>query len=245
MKSRTRKFLPIITSIGLLFAAACGSADPGLIDAPEPAASTHDTDTEENPDELTSIAPQGDAYTIVMLGDSLTAGFGLPQARALPEQLERLLEPEYPNVNLVNAGVSGDTSAGGLARYDWSVASAQPDLLVIALGANDYLSGLDPAQTRDNLAEIIERGLADEVAVLLVSLSARSTAADDPRAATFANIYPELAQAYDVALYEGLVDPIYNKPELLMPDGLHPTAAGVEVIAAPLAEAITPLLSAD
>ena len=136
-----------------------------------------------------------------------------------------------PEIDVINAGVSGDTSAGGLARYDWSVGSAKPDLLVIALGANDYLSGVDPERTRTNIAAIIERAQSSRIDILLVSVSPRSSTEDDPKAAEFAAIFREL--------YEGLVDKIQDRPELLLQDGLHPTAEGVKVIAAPLAEAIT------
>ncbi|MBU1288722.1 MAG: arylesterase [Alphaproteobacteria bacterium] len=191
-------------------------------------------------------APTGDSqasdspqYVVVMLGDSLTAGFGLAPADALPEQVEALLLEASPEIDVINAGVSGDTSAGGLARYDWSVGSAKPDLLVIVLGANDYLNGVDPERTRTNIAAIIERAQSSRIDILLVSVSPRSSAEDDPKAAEFAAIFRELATTYDVGLYEGLVDKIQDRPELLLQDGLHPTAEGVKVIAAPLAEAIT------
>ncbi|MEM7493941.1 MAG: arylesterase [Pseudomonadota bacterium] len=239
MKSDLRKSL---VAIGLIFLASCSASEPEAkvgTDGKATVESFH-----EGPPEF--IEPQtalaSDTYTIVMLGDSLTAGFGLPPSAALPAEIERALRPVDNAVEVINAGVSGDTSAGGLARYDWSVASANPNLLVIALGANDYLSGIDPDRTRANLTAIIERALADDVDILLVSLSARSSTASDPRAAAFTEIYPDLAQTYEIALYSGLMDLIVDQPSLLMQDGLHPTADGVRIIAPPLAESVAEFL---
>ena len=239
MKSDLHKYL---VAIGLIFLATCSASEPASEDVTVGKATVESVN--EGPPEAAEpqAALASDTYTIVMLGDSLTAGFGLPPSEALPAEIERALQLIDNAVDVINAGVSGDTSAGGLARYDWSVASANPDLLVIALGANDYLSGLDPDRTRANLTAIIERALADDVEVLLVSLSARSSAASDPRAAVFAEIYPDLAQAYDIALYSGLMDPIVGQPNLLMQDGLHPTADGVRIIAPPLSESIAEFL---
>ena len=232
-------------AVALVLASACGASTSVSDSADRPATAERLTPEKEAPASEGAPEEQTDAYKIVMLGDSLTAGFGLSQAEALPERLEQLLSTETRPVDLVNAGVSGDTSAGGLARYDWSVASAEPDLLIIALGANDYLTGIDPTQTRANLTAIIERARADQVDLLLVSISARSSSENDPRAAEFAQIYPDLSRMYEVPLYEGLVDPIFDQPDLLMPDGLHPTAEGVRVIAEPLALALSERLPKD
>lgn len=215
----------------LLLASGCsGASEPASEPPPHPEAAERV--------EVAEAAP----FTIVMLGDSLTAGFELAPEEALPEQLEERLQSALPGIDVINAGVSGDTSAGGLARYDWSVTSAAPDLLVIALGANDYLNGIDPARTKANLAEIIERAQEDGIGILLVSVSTRSNAVDDPRGEAFARLYPELAEAYGVELYEGLLKDIRDRPEMLMSDGLHPTEEGVEIIAGPLADRIAALL---
>lgn len=242
MKPDLRKF---VVTAALIVLAACGASEP----APETGTSEEVAvdSVNDRASEIIGpeIAPVSSTYKIVMLGDSLTAGFGLPPSEALPAEIERTLRSANGSVDVINAGVSGDTSAGGLARYDWSVASANPDLLVVALGANDYLSGIDPNLTRANLRAIIERALANDVEILLVSISTRSSAASDPRAATFAEIYPELAQAYDIALFSGLVDPIFDQPNLLMQDGLHPTAEGVRMIAPPLSETIAEFLNTD
>ncbi len=225
-----------VTAVLALALAACGGeagAPPEgavtLSAVPDPALPPVTPAPEPVPDE--------DAYVIVMLGDSLTAGYGLREEDALPAQVGRVLNPEY-KVRMVNAGVSGDTTAGGLARYDWSVASADPDLVVIALGANDYLTGVDPDRTRANLAAIIERAQGDGAGILLASVSPRSARINDPRAAEFAEIYPALAETYGVAHFEGLIDAVQVRPEYLQSDGLHPTAEGVRVAAEPLAGAI-------
>lgn len=238
MNYNSRSWVSAACMTVLLFFAACSPAPDTAKSAEAPAAES------DVPAEMDAAVTEAEASKtkIVMLGDSLTAGFGLAPSEALPEQVERLLTDQAYSVEVVNAGVSGDTSAGGLARYDWSVASVNPDVLILALGANDYLSGQDPAQTRENLSAIIDQALAADLEVLLVSLSSRSSDEDDPRAAEFAEIYPSLAEAYDLALYEGMVDPIFDKPEFLMADGLHPTAAGVELMAVPMAAAIASLL---
>ena len=240
MKLKLHFFATAITALILSGCGAPSTAPDPVVDASE-AERVRDA----GPTAPLSTDPEtvSDTRKIVMLGDSLTAGFGLPPSDALPDQLERLLIAQDYAVEFVNAGVSGDTSAGGLARYDWSVASVNPDILVVALGANDYLSGLDPDQTRANLTAIIERAQAADIPILLVSLSARSSEASDPRAAAFAEIYPDLASTHSIPLYEGLMDPIFDKPEFLMPDGLHPTAPGVGVIAQPLADMLAMVLS--
>ena len=182
MKLKLHFFATAITALILSGCGAPSTAPDPVVDASE-AERVRDA----GPTAPLSTDPEtvSDTRKIVMLGDSLTAGFGLPPSDALPDQLERLLIAQDYAVEFVNAGVSGDTSAGGLARYDWSVASVNPDILVVALGANDYLSGLDPDQTRANLTAIIERAQAADIPILLVSLSARSSEASDPRAAAF------------------------------------------------------------
>ena len=238
MNYNSRSWVSAACSMVLLFFAACSPTADTDVSAEAPVAESDVTP----PSGVAATDVEDSKTKIVMLGDSLTAGFGLAPSEALPEQVERLLADQAYSVEVINAGVSGDTSAGGLARYDWSVASVDPDVLILALGANDYLSGQDPAQTRENLSAIIDQSLAADIEVLLVSLSSRSSDEDDPRAAEFAEIYPSLAEAYDLALYEGMVDPIFDKPEFLMADGLHPTAAGVELMAVPMAAAIASLL---
>lgn len=211
----------------VLVLAACGNSENDV--APKPASLP---ETELAPAPVVAPPPvEQSAFTVVMLGDSLTAGFGLPTEFALPEQTEeRLLTAGY-DITFVNAGVSGDTTGGGLARYDWSVASANPDMLIVALGANDYLQGQSPDQTRENLSAIIERGQADGLDVLLVSVGARSDEISDPRAVAFAEIYPALATEYEVPHLQGMLEEIRGNSDLLLPDGLHPTAKGIGLVA--------------
>ncbi|MEO1407858.1 MAG: GDSL-type esterase/lipase family protein [Pseudomonadota bacterium] len=177
------------------------------------------------------VQTEAETFTVVMLGDSLTAGFGLAAEFALPEQTETRLREAGFDVTFVNAGVSGDTTGGGLARYDWSVASADPEMLIVALGANDYLQGQTPERARENLSAIIERGLDDGLVVLLVSVGARSDEINDPRAAAFAEIYPALASEFGVPHLQGMLSDIRSDADLLLPDGLHPTAEGIGLVA--------------
>lgn len=184
-------------------------------------------------------------FTIVMLGDSLTAGFDLAIEEALPDQVALLLESKGYDVNVINAGVSGDTTAAGLARYDWSVASANPDLLIVALGANDFLGGLSPVRAKDNLGAILERAQADGVDVILASVEAGNGADDDPRIAEYSAIYPELADAYDVPLFEDILRGVRDEFTLVQLDGLHPTRDGVKVMARRMARFLEPHLAKE
>ena len=174
---------------------------------------------------------QDDRFTIVMLGDSLTAGFDLAARDALPEQLSALLKRNGFDVNIINAGVSGDTTAGGLARYDWSVASANPDMVVVALGANDFFNRVPAATARKNLAEIIARAKADGIEVILASVEAGGNPDEDPRIEEYSAIYPDLASEYDVPLFEDILKGVSGDFALVQLDGLHPTREGVKLMA--------------
>jgi acyl-CoA thioesterase-1 len=168
--------------------------------------------------------------TIVALGDSLTAGFGIPANQAFPAKLEATLRAKGHNVTIVNAGVSGDTASGGLARLDWSVPDGT-DAVIVELGANDMLRGVDPKVTRKALDAILRRLGERKIPVLLAGMRAmRNLGTDYIR--NFEVIYPELAAKYDVLLYSFFLEGIATKPELNQPDGLHPSAAGVDVIVA-------------
>ena len=196
------------------------------IAAPEPAAATKD------------------GPVIVFLGDSLTAGFGLAPEFALPEQISARLESAGLSANIVNAGVSGDTTAGGLARYDFSVASAQPDLVFVALGANDYLGGGTPERARENLHAILTKIKADGAQAVLASVEARSTGIDDPRALAFGQIYPDLAAEFEVPHFVGLLSKVRGRTDLLLQDGLHPTAEGIGLMADDVAKFLIPVIEA-
>jgi acyl-CoA thioesterase-1 len=169
---------------------------------------------------------------IVALGDSLTAGYGLPADAAFPVRLERALTGKGLAVEIANAGVSGDTAADGLSRLDWSVPDGT-DAVILELGANDALRGLDPKGTRAALESILQRLKERQVAVLIAGMRApRNLGPDYARA--YDAIFPELAERYDCLFYPFFIDGIVGDRGLNQSDGIHPTAAGVDVIVARL-----------
>jgi len=162
---------------------------------------------------------------VVAFGDSLTAGYGLPQAETFPVQLEAALKARGQSVSVVNAGVSGDTAAAGLARLDWAL---PPDAsaVIIELGANDALQGLPPEGTKAALEKIIEKVQAKGLPILLAGMEAPRNMGKDYVQA-FAAIYPELAERYGVILYPFFLDGAALNVGLMLPDGIHPNARGV------------------
>jgi acyl-CoA thioesterase I len=165
---------------------------------------------------------------LVAFGDSLTAGFGLPAQDAFPAKLQAALKAKGYDVTMVNAGVSGDTAAGGLQRLDWSVPE-DADAVILELGANDALRGLDPALTEKALATILDRLAARHIPALLAGMKAPRNLGSDytPK---FDAIYPKLAANHPVVFYPFFLEGVAADPHLNQGDGLHPTAAGVEVI---------------
>lgn len=165
---------------------------------------------------------------ILALGDSLTAGYGLAPEEGFVAQLQRALDQAGVDARVLDGGVSGDTTAGGLARLDWALGD-DPDLVVLELGANDGLRGLDPAETRANLdAMLAKLGRAGK-AVLLAGMLAPPNLGPE-YGDEFNRIYPELAEAHQVALYPFFLDGVAADASLNQGDGIHPTAAGVAVI---------------
>jgi len=176
-------------------------------------------------------AAAGDrSVRIVVLGDSLTAGLGLPADEAFPAKLERALKAKGLAIEVINAGVSGDTASGGLARLDWSVPEGT-DAVILELGANDMLRGIDPKLTRQALEEIVRRLSARGVPVLLAGMRAASNLGNDYGRA-FEALYSDLAGRYDLLLYPFFLDGVAGEAGLNQSDGLHPTAAGVDAIVA-------------
>jgi len=165
---------------------------------------------------------------IVVLGDSLSAGFGLPIQDALPAKLERALRAKGLAVEIANAGVSGDTAAGGLARLDWSVPDGT-DAVILELGANDALRGSDSRATRASLEAIITKLKARKIAVLLAGMLAPRNLGPD-YAKTFDAIYPQLAAEHGLILYPFIAEGVAGDAALNQADGIHPTAAGVDII---------------
>ncbi len=174
-------------------------------------------------------ASVADASTLVVaLGDSLTAGYGLPPENALPARLEARLKREGFDIVFQNAGVSGDTSAGGLARVDWATVD-NPKYVLVALGANDMLRGVDPATTRANLDAILTALKARGIRPILLGMRAQPNLGSDYVTA-FERIYPELAAKHGVPLFPFMLDGVATVAALNLPDGMHPNARGVEVM---------------
>jgi len=165
---------------------------------------------------------------IVALGDSLTAGFGLPAAAAFPARLESALRAKGYDVSIINAGVSGDTASGGLARVDWSVPQGT-NAAILELGANDALRGIDPKITKAALDQILTKLSARHIPVLLAGMLAPpNMGADYVRA--FDAIYPALASTHRVVFYPFFLDGVITNASLNQFDGMHPNAAGVDMI---------------
>ena len=167
---------------------------------------------------------------LVVLGDSLSAGLGLMGNEAFPAKLQKALKDRGIDVEMTNAGVSGDTSSGGRDRLDWSVADGT-EAVIVELGANDALRGMDPAITRAALTEIVTRLKARGIAVMLCGMLAPPNYGSD-YAAKFNAIYPDLAKQFGVTLYPFFLDGVAADAKLNQADGIHPTAAGVDIIVA-------------
>jgi acyl-CoA thioesterase-1 len=179
---------------------------------------------------------------VTVLGDSITAGYGLPAREALPAKLERELAKSVPGARVRGAGVSGDTTAGGLARVDFSV-QKDTAVCVVALGGNDLLQGLDPRQTRANLDRIIGKLKARGITVVLAGITVPS-ALGRSYARDVAALYADLARKHEVTLYPNLLAGVAGDRRLNQRDGIHPNAQGVSIIAARLAPVVARVLAA-
>jgi acyl-CoA thioesterase-1 len=179
---------------------------------------------------------------LLVLGDSLAAGYGLAPEDAFPARLERRLRRDGLDVRVLNGGVSGDTSAGGRARLDWALAD-RPQAAIVELGANDALRGLDPAMTRANLDAVIARLKREGVRVLLAGMLAPPNFGRDYERA-FNAVYPALARRHGVALYPFFLDGVATDPALNQPDGIHPNARGVAEIVDRIAPYVARLIRA-
>ncbi|MCC0043310.1 MAG: arylesterase [Brucellaceae bacterium] len=176
---------------------------------------------------------------IVAFGDSLMAGYGLAPGESFPEKLEQSLRERGHDVVITNAGVSGDTSTGGLQRLDWSIPD-DTDLVILELGANDMLRGISPDITRSNLDEMIARLGSRQIDVLLAGMLAAPNLGPD-YAAAFNPIYPDLAHQYELQLYPFFLDGVAAQPELLLGDGMHPNARGIDM----MVERMLPIVEAE
>jgi acyl-CoA thioesterase-1 len=183
----------------------------------------------------------GRVPVILDFGDSLTAGYGLPAGQAFPARLEAWLHQQGIEARVVNAGVSGDTTAGGLARLDWALTD-KPDLVILALGANDALRGIEPSSVRENLDKMIGKIEASGAKVLLLGMLAPPNWGEEYRHA-FDQIFPELARIHHLPLYPFFLEGVAMQPELNQPDGLHPNERGVAVLVDRIAPVVARLLA--
>jgi acyl-CoA thioesterase-1 len=193
-----------------------------------------------------AIAADGKPLRLLLLGDSLVVGYGLPRAEAFPAQISAALKAEGRSVAIIEAGVSGDTTAGGLARLPWVLGSApdeQPHAVLVELGGNDVLRGFDPQTTAANLDRLLailtERGIP----VLLAGMRAPPNLGSGYGSA-FDSVFPRLAEKHDVMLYPFFLDGVAGNAALNQPDGIHPNAGGVKVIVERILPSVRSLLDA-
>jgi len=196
---------------------------------------------------VTTAAAQADPVTVAALGDSLTQGYGLPSEQGFVPQLQRWLDARGAEATVLNAGVSGDTTAGGLARVDWTL-TPDVDALIVTLGGNDMLRGLDPTEARANLAGILDAAAAREVPVLLIAMVAPGNYGPDYKTA-FDAAYPDLAAEYGAVLHPNFLRALSADTDLgtalsryMQPDGIHPNAEGVALIVEDVGPSVLELL---
>lgn len=188
--------------------------------------------------ELREVPPpdvpvMGPQIEVLALGDSLFAGYGVKREESYPAKLEAALRARGVNARIANVGVSGDTSAGGLERLDFTLSSQAkvPDMAIISLGGNDMLRGLPPEQTRANLDQVVGRLRAKGIKVVLMGMLAPPNLGEDYRG-KFDTIYPALAEKHGAVLVPFFLQSVVDKPDLIQPDRIHPTARGIEEIVA-------------
>ena len=177
---------------------------------------------------------------IVFLGDSLTAGLGLPADQSFPSLVGRKLEKNGLDYEVVNAGVSGDTSAGGVRRLDWSL-EGDVRVLIVALGGNDGLRGLPPGELKKNLAAILDRAREKQITVILAGMEAPPNNGPD-YTREFRNVYEQLAAEYKVRLIPFLLQGVAGEASLNQPDGIHPNTRGAEIVAELIWKELEPAL---
>ena len=186
-----------------------------------------------------AVEPEDDRVLVVFLGDSLTAGLGLEEEQAYPAVTASLLAAEGFDLRVVNAGVSGDTTAGGVARLDWLLRQ-EPDVLVVSLGANDGLRGLAVEHSEENLCRIVERARRAGARVLLCGMLMPPNYG--PYAEEFNAVFPRLAAELEVPLVPFLLEGVAARPELNLADGMHPNAEGQRRMAETLLPYLRPLV---
>jgi acyl-CoA thioesterase-1 len=229
--------LILVLALGSAWFPACSA--PGATDAPVPAAAPAAPATEPpTPPAAKPAKPE-----VIFLGDSLTAGLGLAEDLSFPSLIQQRIDGAGLGFAVVNAGVSGDTSAGGLRRLEWAL-QGQPRVLVVALGGNDGLRGLAPEDLKRNLAAIIERSQQAGLAVILAGMEAPPNNGPD-YTARFRGVYPDLARTYKVPLIPFLLDGVAGNPALNQADGIHPNPEGARKVADTVWKVLEPALLAS
>lgn len=175
------------------------------------------------------------ASTVLIFGDSLTAGYRLNADEALPAVVEKKLREKGEEVTVINGGVSGDTTAGGKLRLAWTLGKHKPDVVLLALGGNDMLRGIPPQTVRENLDAMLATLKERNIRTILMAVQVPPNQ-DPAYTRAFNAIYPELAEEYGVVLYPFFLESIFGQPDYLLDDGIHPNARGVDYIAGYLAD---------
>ena len=229
-----------------LLASASAACDAGPRAAPAagagnapPASTASNPAREATPPAATDRTPR-----VIFLGDSLTAGLGLDADRSFPALIEARLKEAGYNYRVVNAGVSGDTSAGGLRRLEWALGEGEPKVLVVALGGNDGLRGLPPPQLEENLASIIEEGQRRGLTVILAGMEAPPNFGSEYTSA-FRQTYQDLARKYKVSLIPFLLQGVAGDPAMNQGDGIHPNERGARIVAETVWRALEPALEKE
>jgi len=235
IRRRAQLFIVAVSLVGALVAGACGGGERAQTAREVPSSASTGP---------VAAAPgsRSSRPRIVVLGDSLTVGFGLSSADAYPALLQRRLDAGGYDFEVVNAGVSGDTSAGGLSRLEWSL-DGDVRILVVALGGNDGLRGLPPDEMKRNLSEIIRRARARNIAVLLAGMESLTNMGPDYQR-RFHDVFPALARERGVSFLPFLLEGVAGRPDLNQSDGIHPTADGARIIANHVWSALEPMARA-
>lgn len=234
-----RAVLLILLTVSWLLPACGGQAADSerapVARGPEPAAAA--------PAKVPERRRQPDGARIIFLGDSLTAGLGLDVPESFPALIQKRLDAGGYDYEVVNAGVSGDTSAGGARRLDWAMSEGDPKILIIALGGNDGLRGLPPQQLEQNLSAIIEQGKKRGLRIILAGMEAPPNYGAD-YTGRFRAVYATLAERHGVPLIPFLLEGVAGNAALNQPDGIHPNSRGAEIVADLVWRALQPELTA-
>ena len=237
---RLRAVFCVFLGVFPLLAACTGEADVSR-SSPPSAQTPPAVPVEAKKSSAAGRAAELDKPRIIFLGDSLTAGLGLDIKDTFPSLIQDRLDRGGQRFEVVNAGVSGDTSAGGLRRLEWAMADGNPQILVVALGGNDGLRGLPPEQLEHNLAEIIERAQDRGLTVIIAGMEAPPNFGAD-YTARFRAVYPTLAKRYSVRLIPFLLEGVAGDPAFNQSDGIHPNPRGAAVVADLVWRALEPTL---